>query len=115
MKKISILGLGYVGLSTAACFAQKSFKVIGVDTDKQKISMINERKAPFYEPGLDELLKASVDSQMLHCTEDCRYALENCARNQDEKRIDIGTSESYWRALATTYNSAQHNFNSSSS
>lgn len=87
MKKISILGLGYVGLSTAACFAQKSFKVIGVDTDKQKISMISEGKAPFYEPGLDELLKASVDSQMLHCTEDCRYALEN----SDVSFITVGT------------------------
>ena len=87
MKKISILGLGYVGLCTAVSFASKRFKIIGVDVNSEKVKMINEGKAPIYESGLDELLKRSVDSQMLHCAEDCGYAV----RNSGISFITVGT------------------------
>jgi len=87
MKRISIFGLGYVGLCTAACFAHKGFKVIGVDVDSERIKMINERKAPICESGLNELLKTSVESQMLHCTEDCNYAV----KNSNVSFITVGT------------------------
>jgi UDPglucose 6-dehydrogenase len=87
MKKVSILGLGYVGLCTAVCFAHRGFKVIGVDVDSEKIKMINEKRAPFHESGLDYLLKKSVDSQMLYCTEDCQYAI----KNTDISFITVGT------------------------
>lgn len=54
---ISVVGLGKLGLCTAACFASKGFKVIGVDIDIDKISKINKGVSPIEETGLAELLK----------------------------------------------------------
>lgn len=55
--KISLFGLGKLGAPLAACFAAKGFRVIGVDTDTQKLKAIQERRAPVYEPGLQEMLE----------------------------------------------------------
>jgi len=54
--KISLFGLGKLGAPLAACFAAKGFRVIGVDPDTQKLRAIQERRAPVYEPGLQEML-----------------------------------------------------------
>lgn len=58
--KITIIGAGYVGLVTAACFAELGNTVTCVDIDKNRVNMINSGKAPMYEPGLDDLLKRHV-------------------------------------------------------
>jgi len=55
--RISILGLGYIGLSTALLFASAGHEVIGVDVDEKKVRLLNEGKLPFQEPGLDELFE----------------------------------------------------------
>lgn len=62
INKICVLGLGYIGLPTATLLASEGFKVIGVDTNKEVISKINEGKAHIYEPGLDDLVKLTVTS-----------------------------------------------------
>lgn len=59
--RVSIFGMGYVGLVTAACLYRNGHTVIGVDIDQQKINMLSEGKSPIVEPGLPELLKAGVD------------------------------------------------------
>ncbi|MDD3654256.1 MAG: nucleotide sugar dehydrogenase [Desulfotomaculaceae bacterium] len=65
MKRVCVLGLGYIGLPTACVFATHGYQVIGVDTNIQKVQMINQGHLPTLEPGLNSLLKAAVDSSCL--------------------------------------------------
>jgi UDPglucose 6-dehydrogenase len=64
MKKlrISIIGVGYVGLCTAVGLASKGYEVVASDVDPEKISKINQCTPPFYEPGLKEKLVESIDN-----------------------------------------------------
>lgn len=55
--KISVLGLGYIGLPTALLFASSGHEVIGVDVDEKKVNLLNQGKLPFREPGLKELFE----------------------------------------------------------
>ena len=55
--KIAVLGLGHVGLPTALGFAQIGWDVIGTDSDLDKLTLISNGDTPFYEPGIDEMLK----------------------------------------------------------
>jgi GDP-mannose 6-dehydrogenase len=57
---IAVLGLGYVGCVTAACLARLGHKVIGVDRDEFKVKQILAGAAPFYEPGLEEIVRDTV-------------------------------------------------------
>jgi len=59
-QKIVIAGLGYVGCVSAACFAHLGLEVVGVDPDQRKVDHVNQAAAPFYEPGLDELIREAV-------------------------------------------------------
>jgi UDPglucose 6-dehydrogenase len=56
---ISIFGLGKLGAPFGACLAAKGFQVIGVDIDDEKIRSVNEGRPPVFEPGLEELMRAS--------------------------------------------------------
>jgi UDP-N-acetyl-D-mannosaminuronate dehydrogenase len=64
MKRIAVFRLGCVGLPAAVCSTSKGFKIIGVDADPEKIKMINEKKNPIREPGLDNLSKRTFESRM---------------------------------------------------
>ncbi len=72
---ISIIGTGYVGLTTAVCFASINFDVICVDIDEEKIKKIKRGEIPFYEPQLGDLLKKA--SGKLEFTTDTNYAIQN--------------------------------------
>ncbi len=65
---ISIIGLGYIGLPTAAMFASKGIKVIGVDVNQQTVDTINAGKIHIVEPELDEIIKKAVDESFLRAT-----------------------------------------------
>src|SRR6266702_4347711 len=65
--RVAIVGLGYVGLSTAACLATK-FHVTGIDLDKNKVRLIEQGMAPFREEKLSPLLRKHVSNGMLNCT-----------------------------------------------
>ncbi len=68
MQKISVLGLGYVGLPSAAVFADSGLQVIGVDIDQKAVETINGGKAHIVEPGLDELLNKVVGNGNLRAS-----------------------------------------------
>ena len=68
--KITIFGLGHIGLPTAALFANSGLQVTGVDINKRTIEYVNKGKTPIMEPGLDELVKKAVESGKLTATAD---------------------------------------------
>ncbi|HHH80271.1 MAG TPA: UDP-glucose/GDP-mannose dehydrogenase family protein, partial [Thermoplasmatales archaeon] len=82
---ISIIGTGYVGLVTGACFAKLGNNVICVDIDEKKIEKINKGLSPIYEEGLEELLVENKNR--IHATKDYKYAIQNT----DVTFICVGT------------------------
>lgn len=60
MKQICVVGVGYVGLVTAACFADLGNRVIALDINEEKIEGLRQLKMPIYEPGLEELVERNV-------------------------------------------------------
>jgi UDPglucose 6-dehydrogenase len=63
--KISIVGSGYVGLVTGACFAEVGHQVICVDNDESKVKMLQSGEVPIYEPGLEQLVRRNVAANRL--------------------------------------------------
>ena len=63
--KLVIVGTGYVGLVSGACFAEFGYKTICVDKDKDRIEKLNSGKCPFYEPGMDDLLSKHLKNTKL--------------------------------------------------
>jgi len=68
--RISVIGAGYVGLVTAAALASKGHDVIVVDIDETRVSMINRKKSPIFEEGLDDMLSSCIESNRLKATRD---------------------------------------------
>ena len=62
---ISVIGLGYIGLPTAAAFASRQKKVIGVDINQRAVDIINRGGVHIVEPELEELVKKAVDKGFL--------------------------------------------------
>jgi len=74
--KIGIIGLGFVGLCFASVLASKGYKVIGIDSDKQKIENIKRGISPFFEPRLEKFLSYALKKNLLVSTQ--ISSLENC-------------------------------------
>jgi len=66
--KLCIIGSGYVGLVSGACFAEVGHHVICVDNDQRKVDMLTSGKIPIYEPGLEDLVHQNVAAKRLHFT-----------------------------------------------
>src|SRR5205085_12251680 len=67
-KKVSVLGLGYVGLPVSAVFASRGFEVVGVDVNPSVVKVINEGRIHIVEPDLDMLVQAAVSAGKLRAT-----------------------------------------------
>jgi len=72
---IAVVGTGYVGLVSAACFAELGHTVIGVDIDKEKVRKLKNGECTIYEPGLEEVLQRNLKSGRLSFTTDLTEAL----------------------------------------
>ena len=75
--RIAIVGTGYVGLVSAACFAELGHTVIGVDINEEKVKTLQSGTPTIYEPGLDEILKRGIESGRLTFTTNIEEALPN--------------------------------------
>src|SRR5215467_1740844 len=85
--RVSVFGLGYVGCVTATCLAKAGHDVWGVDTDPEKVRMINAAAAPVVEPGLGQILAEVREAGRLQGTTSAVTAVSNT----DLALICVGT------------------------
>lgn len=74
--KLVVVGTGYVGLVTGACFAEMGNQVICVDVDRDKLALLHRGEIPIYEPGLERVVERNVRRDSLEFTEDLKAALD---------------------------------------
>lgn len=85
---LSVIGTGYLGTTFAACMSSLGFDVIGIDTDPEKVRRLSTGDLPFYEPGLQELVKTELASGRLLFTTDFSQA-----KDADAHFICVGTPQ----------------------
>jgi UDPglucose 6-dehydrogenase len=85
--RVTMIGAGYVGLVSGACFADFGHTVVCVDKDPSKIERLKSGVMPIFEPGLAELVASNVKEGRLSFTLDAREAI----RNADAIFIAVGT------------------------
>lgn len=76
--KICMIGAGYVGLVTGACFAEFGVETLCIDKDLSKIKKLEKGEIPFYEPGLKELVAKNVAQKRLSFSTDLNRSIEKC-------------------------------------
>jgi len=74
---ITIIGTGYVGLVTGVCFADKGHSVFCIDNNEEKIATLWQGKSPIYEPGLDELLKDTIEQGTINFSSDLQKGVRH--------------------------------------
>ncbi len=87
MKKICVIGVGYVGLTTGTCFADLGNRVVGVDVSDEKVEALNGGAIPIYEPGLSEMVQRNRDAGRLTFT----TSYEEGIKDADFVFICVGT------------------------
>ncbi len=85
--KICMIGAGYVGLVSAACFSEFGWNVICVDKDPQRLADLHAGRSPIYEPGLDDLMQRNMNAGRLSFTGD----LASAAKDADVIFLAVGT------------------------
>lgn len=106
--KITIIGTGYVGLVTGACFAQVGHKVVCVDSDAAKVKLLQGGGIPIYEPGLEEMVKENVTAGRLCFTNFIKEGVEKSdvifiavpTPSQPDGSVDLSYIESVARDIA---------------
>jgi UDPglucose 6-dehydrogenase len=86
--RVSVIGCGYLGAVHAACMAKLGHEVVGIDLDERKVAALSSARAPFYEPGLEELLQDLQETGRLSFTTDM-----SAASGQDIHFICVGTPQ----------------------
>ncbi len=85
--KIAVIGTGYAGLVTGACFSETGVEVSCMDVDGQKIEQLNQGKSPIYEPGLEVMIQKNIRKNRLGFTTDLSVSLDKA----DAIFIAVGT------------------------
>ncbi len=107
--KIAIIGSGYVGLVTGACFAQVGHEVICVDNDERKVKALNSGRIPIYEPGLEQMVLRNVAARRLQFSGSIEYGVDNSevvfiavpTPPRDDGSVDLTYIEQVAREIAT--------------
>jgi UDPglucose 6-dehydrogenase len=110
--QILIVGTGYVGLVTGACFAEMGHTVICLDIDRDKIEKLQQGIIPIFEPGLEELVKRNLTQKRLSFTTDYKYGVSNAkvcfiavpTPSRDDGSCDTSYVESAARSIAKEMN-----------
>ncbi len=98
-QNIAVVGLGYVGCVTASCLSSLGHTVTGVDRDEHKVGSVLSGVAPFFEPGLPEIVKSSVAAGRLSATSSLADAIKNadiallCVGTPSEKSGNLGLDQ----------------------
>lgn len=87
--RVTIFGSGYVGLVTAACFAERGNDIVCVDNNAERVEQLRRGKIPIHEPGLDALVLRNAKAGRLHFTTDAREGV----RHGDVIFIAVGTPQ----------------------
>jgi GDP-mannose 6-dehydrogenase len=87
MARVSVFGLGYVGAVSVACLADAGHEVVGVDVNPLKTDAIGSGRSPIVEVGLEDLLRAGVESGRIRATNDTAEAI----RQSDVSLVCVGT------------------------
>ena len=74
--KLAVVGTGYVGLVTGACFAEMGNHVVCVDVDTEKLARLHRGEIPIYEPGLEQIVQRNFKRGSLEFTDDLAMALD---------------------------------------
>jgi GDP-mannose 6-dehydrogenase len=96
---VTVLGMGYIGCVTGACLADMGHNVTGADRDDHKVGSILDGEAPFYEPGLQELVRQNVAAGRLSATTSTPDAIRNsdvvlvCVGTPSEKNGNLGLDQ----------------------
>ena len=85
--RVTVIGTGYVGLVSGAGFADVGLDVVCVDVDEKKLEMLQRGEVPFYEPGLDELLKRNTKAHRLSFSNDLKASVAG----RDVVMLCVGT------------------------
>jgi len=75
--RISVIGVGYVGLVTGACFAKTGNHVLCMDIDSEKIAKLKEGQIPIYEPHLEEIVRNNLNEGRLEFTDNIKEAADH--------------------------------------
>ena len=110
--KICVIGTGYVGLVTGACFADLGHSVVCVDTDKKKVAMMKKGNSPIFEPGLEEVLRRNLSAGRLSFTTDIAKPVRSAnfvfiavgTPPKDDGQPDMSQVESAARSIAKNLN-----------
>ena len=105
---LSIIGSGYVGLVTGACFADVGHNVICVDNDPRKVEALQAGKVPIYEPGLEDVINRNVAAQRLRFTGSIKDGVDNSqvvfiavpTPQQPDGQVDLSFIEKVAREIA---------------
>ena len=87
--RIAVFGTGYLGATHAACMAELGHEVLGVDVDPNKLAMLEAGEVPFYEPGLEEVLRRNIAAGRLRFT----ASYEEAAEFADIHFLGVGTPQ----------------------
>src|SRR5207302_6456273 len=97
-ESVSFIGLGYVGLCTAAVLASRGMKIIGVDIDGEKIEKLAKGETPLHEPRLASMLKSVIKKRRILFTTDIDRVVE-----ADVTLFTVGTTSNSDGFISITY------------
>jgi UDPglucose 6-dehydrogenase len=106
--KLTIIGSGYVGLTTGTCFAEVGHQVLCVDNDQRKVDALLEGRIPIYEPGLEPLVKKNVAARRLRFTSSIEEGVDHGevlfiavpTPPQDDGSVDLSFVEKVAREIS---------------